>query len=77
MFGKGEDETVAVDDVTLTLYEGQITVLLGHNGCGKSVILRIIAGGVRWGKRIQLSPVTLGNHSQMMVLILTNICHHY
>jgi ATP-binding cassette subfamily A (ABC1) protein 3 len=29
-------EKVAVDGVTLSMYSGQITALLGHNGAGKS-----------------------------------------
>jgi ABC-type Na+ transport system ATPase subunit NatA len=30
-------EVIAVKDLSLTMYEGQITCLLGHNGAGKSV----------------------------------------
>ncbi|XP_024416312.2 phospholipid-transporting ATPase ABCA3-like [Desmodus rotundus] len=35
---------VAVKDLSLNLYEGQITVLLGHNGAGKSTTLSILSG---------------------------------
>ncbi|XP_066132949.1 phospholipid-transporting ATPase ABCA3-like [Saccopteryx bilineata] len=35
---------LAVKDVSLNLYEGQITVLLGNNGAGKSTILSILSG---------------------------------
>lgn len=35
---------VAVEDLSLNLYEGQITVLLGHNGAGKSTTLSILSG---------------------------------
>ncbi|XP_076997705.1 phospholipid-transporting ATPase ABCA3-like [Tamandua tetradactyla] len=35
---------IAVKDLSLNLYEGQITVLLGHNGAGKSTTLSILAG---------------------------------
>lgn len=34
----------AVKDLSLNLYEGQITVLLGHNGAGKSTTLSILSG---------------------------------
>jgi multiple sugar transport system ATP-binding protein len=34
----------AVDNTTLTLEDGQLTVLVGPSGCGKTTLLRIIAG---------------------------------
>ncbi|MFZ2507164.1 MAG: polyamine ABC transporter ATP-binding protein [Steroidobacteraceae bacterium] len=37
-------EFVAVDDVTLDIYKGEIFCLLGGSGCGKSTLLRIMAG---------------------------------
>jgi multiple sugar transport system ATP-binding protein len=37
-------ETVAVDDVTLTVEDGDFVVLLGPSGCGKTTTLRMIAG---------------------------------
>jgi ABC-type Na+ transport system ATPase subunit NatA len=39
----GEDR-VAVDKLNLDLYEGQITVLLGHNGAGKSTTISMLTG---------------------------------
>src|SRR6476646_2329342 len=35
---------VAVDDVTLTIADGEFMVLVGPSGCGKSTLLRMIAG---------------------------------
>lgn len=35
---------VAVDGANLTMYEGQIFVLLGHNGAGKSTTLSMLTG---------------------------------
>ncbi|KAK7486553.1 hypothetical protein BaRGS_00022219, partial [Batillaria attramentaria] len=35
---------VAVKDSTLTMYEGQITVLLGHNGAGKTTTMSMLTG---------------------------------
>jgi multiple sugar transport system ATP-binding protein len=35
---------VAVDDVSLTVEDGEFMVLVGPSGCGKSTLLRMIAG---------------------------------
>ena len=37
-------DVVAVDDVTLTIADGEFMVLVGPSGCGKSTLLRMIAG---------------------------------
>ena len=35
---------VAVDRLSLNMYEGQITALLGHNGVGKTTTMSILTG---------------------------------
>ncbi len=37
-------ETLAVDDVSITVPGGTVTALLGPSGCGKTTLLRLIAG---------------------------------
>lgn len=39
---------LAVQDLSLNLYEGQITVLLGHNGAGKTTTLSVLTGKDSW-----------------------------
>uniref|UniRef100_A0A8D2E2A2 ABC transporter domain-containing protein n=1 Tax=Sciurus vulgaris TaxID=55149 RepID=A0A8D2E2A2_SCIVU len=34
----------AVNDLSLNVYEGQVTILLGHNGAGKSTTLSVLTG---------------------------------
>jgi multiple sugar transport system ATP-binding protein len=52
-------ETVAVDDLTLSVSDGELLVLLGPSGCGKTTALRLVAGleeltegTVRIGERV-------------------------
>ncbi|GAB6030175.1 hypothetical protein CHUAL_005851 [Chamberlinius hualienensis] len=35
---------VAVDGISLDMYEGQITAILGHNGAGKTTLLNMLVG---------------------------------
>lgn len=41
---KAFDTTIAVNDVSLEIREGELFFLLGPSGCGKTTCLRIIAG---------------------------------
>ncbi len=41
---KAFDTTVAVNDVSLEIREGELFFLLGPSGCGKTTCLRVIAG---------------------------------
>jgi ABC-2 type transport system ATP-binding protein len=38
------DEIVAVDDVSLEIQPGEVVGLLGHNGAGKTTIMKILTG---------------------------------
>jgi ATP-binding cassette, subfamily A (ABC1), member 3 len=43
-FDTPDGTKVAVDNVDLTMYEGQIFVLLGHNGAGKTTTISMLTG---------------------------------
>jgi putative ABC transport system ATP-binding protein len=46
-FGKGEERTTALRDVSLDLYQGQIALLMGPSGSGKSTLLSVLSGLLR------------------------------
>ncbi|EMA57073.1 ABC transporter ATP-binding protein [Halorubrum lipolyticum] len=43
-FQDGDEEIVAVDDVSLSIDDGEFLVVVGPSGCGKSTTLRMVAG---------------------------------
>jgi ABC-type Fe3+/spermidine/putrescine transport system ATPase subunit len=43
-FGQGAEGVTAVNDVSFEIEEGELFSLLGESGCGKTTILRMIAG---------------------------------
>lgn len=45
-FGSGDDAFVAVDNLTVSMYQGQIFALLGHNGAGKTTSISMLSGMV-------------------------------
>jgi len=44
LFRDGDEEIVAVEDVSLSIADGEFLVVVGPSGCGKSTTLRMIAG---------------------------------
>ena len=44
VYKTNQGEVVAVDDNTLSMFEGQVTALLGHNGAGKTTTMSILSG---------------------------------
>src|SRR5688572_24525246 len=43
-FGRGRDKSVAIQDVSLDVAQGEFVALIGHSGCGKSTVLNLVAG---------------------------------
>lgn len=54
---KQYDDNTVVDDVSLTIAEGEFLALLGPSGCGKTTILRMIAGF----ERVTSGSIRLGD----------------
>ncbi|HEY7311248.1 MAG TPA: ABC transporter ATP-binding protein, partial [Gemmataceae bacterium] len=46
-FGQGETKTTVLHDVSLELFSGQITLLMGPSGSGKSTLLATLSGLLR------------------------------
>jgi len=44
VFDDGDEEVVAVDEVSLAVEDGEFIVVVGPSGCGKSTTLRMVAG---------------------------------
>lgn len=44
VFGEGDGATVALEDFTLSVAEGEFVCIVGPSGCGKTTALRVMAG---------------------------------
>lgn len=58
-FGK----KTAVDDLSITVQDGQICAFIGHNGAGKTTTLKCIAGILDFGKgEIKVDKIDIKDH---------------
>lgn len=58
-FKVGGKMRMAVQNLSMNMFEGQITVLLGHNGAGKTTTLSMLTGNRRTQSCAQRSPLLL------------------
>ena len=41
-FGEGSAQVVAVDDVSLTIETGELVIVMGDSGCGKTTLISLL-----------------------------------
>lgn len=65
---KSYDGIPAVNGVSLNIEKGERVVILGHSGCGKTTLLRMIAGFVHPDKgRITIDGFTVTNNGKCLI----------
>ncbi len=73
VYGSGERRFTALEDVNMSLADGEFVALLGPSGCGKSTLLRIIAGLQKptQGKVLYWGKVLLGVNPKASIIFQT------
>ena len=67
-------EKTAVDDLSITVQDGQICAFIGHNGAGKTTTLKCIAGILDFDKgEIKVDKIDIKDHPMEAKKILTYI----
>ncbi|BCN29188.1 ABC transporter ATP-binding protein [Anaeromicropila herbilytica] len=70
VYGKGANQVVALDHVSLTIEKGEFTAIIGSSGSGKSTLLHIIGGvDVPTSGKVYLNgqDVYAGNNDQLAI----------
>ena len=75
-YGGSQSSVVAVDDVSLDIYPGEITAILGHNGAGKTTLFNMLTGmtSVSGGEARIFGYDVRNPHEMNEIRKLTGIC---
>lgn len=58
---------IAVDDVSFSIKKGEIIGLLGHNGAGKTTIMKIVSGYLEADEgEVSLDGISLGKNAKLL-----------
>lgn len=58
---------IAVDDVSFSIKKGEIIGLLGHNGAGKTTIMKIVSGYLEADEgKVSLDGISLGKNAKLL-----------
>src|SRR5699024_8676071 len=61
----------ALNDLSLTLHGGQIVGLLGENGCGKTALLKVLAGALsQYDGTVRIHGRPIGPETKAMLSFL-------
>ncbi|MCL4125297.1 UNVERIFIED_CONTAM: hypothetical protein GTU68_066750, partial [Idotea baltica] len=73
---KGKEDLHAVDGISMDIYEGQITAILGHNGAGKTTLFNMLTGMISpskgWASIFNLDICDLNDLAEIRQL--TGVC---
>jgi ATP-binding cassette subfamily A (ABC1) protein 3 len=64
----GGDERIAVNGLNLDLFQNQVTVLLGHNGAGKSTVINMLVGMISPTSGTAVFPGGLDMNTEMATI---------
>jgi ABC-type polysaccharide/polyol phosphate transport system ATPase subunit len=86
VFYRGRSKLIAVRDLSMNMYRGQITVFLGHNGAGKTTICSMLTGTYLCGvwppekalkKSLSRAPTLLLDFIAILILNIVFYCTIY